>query len=138
MFMERPLIGYGYNGFWYGWEGPSAQIWQTNNWLPNHAHNGFLELLLTLGLLGAFLFFADYFKTLFSSIGWLRHKRSIISLWPLAFLIFLAIFNFTSTALVLQNSLLWILYVSISLSVTKQMQAHTSFSNSESLNSERL
>ncbi|MAT96897.1 MAG: hypothetical protein CL608_07125 [Anaerolineaceae bacterium] len=118
MILERPILGYGYNGFWHGWEGPSAQIWQTNNWLPNHAHNGFLELILTLGVLGLILFFADFLKTLFFSIKLLRYKRTFFSLWPVAFLVFLVFFNFTSTALILQNSLLWILYVSTSLSVS--------------------
>src|SRR5690606_779150 len=31
---ERPWLGYGYGGYWLGWGGPSAFIWQAVGWMP--------------------------------------------------------------------------------------------------------
>jgi exopolysaccharide production protein ExoQ len=48
---QRPLLGYGY-GFW---EEPSVardNIWLELNWAPPHAHNGWLDVELQLGLVG--------------------------------------------------------------------------------------
>jgi O-antigen ligase len=49
---ERPLLGYGYGAFWRGWAGPSARVWTLHLWEPPHAHNGYLDLWLDLGLVG--------------------------------------------------------------------------------------
>jgi exopolysaccharide production protein ExoQ len=54
---ERPLLGYGYHGFWnIGPESPrfTAHIQFIHN-MP-HAHNGYLDLLINLGLVGLILF----------------------------------------------------------------------------------
>ena len=45
----RPLLGYGYGNFW-GTQ--DSLIQQTLHWNPNSAHNGFLEILVTLGGVG--------------------------------------------------------------------------------------
>jgi O-antigen ligase len=48
---QRPLLGYGY-GFW---EEPSVarnNIWLELNWAAPHAHNGWLDVTLQLGIVG--------------------------------------------------------------------------------------
>ncbi len=52
--LERPLLGYGYGAFWLGESGPSQWVWAVT-WDATHAHNGFLDLWLELGLPGALL-----------------------------------------------------------------------------------
>lgn len=54
MALQRPLLGYGYGAFWLGESGPSAIVWALT-WDAPHAHNGFLDLWLELGLVGAVL-----------------------------------------------------------------------------------
>jgi exopolysaccharide production protein ExoQ len=52
---DRPILGYGYQGFW----SPHQDIVIANlGWNPGHAHNGFLDIILTLGLIGLFLLIA--------------------------------------------------------------------------------
>jgi exopolysaccharide production protein ExoQ len=53
---QRPWLGYGYGGFWLGWEGESAHVWSRTLVLfwpqligPTHAHNAVLEAWLDLG-----------------------------------------------------------------------------------------
>jgi exopolysaccharide production protein ExoQ len=47
---ERPLLGYGYGGFW-----TRQRIWEyslSHHWQFNHAHSSYLETLLNVGVLG--------------------------------------------------------------------------------------
>ena len=46
----RPLLGYGYDAFW----DPShvSHIWRDQGWAMTTAHNGYIEMLLGLGLIG--------------------------------------------------------------------------------------
>lgn len=47
---DRPLIGFGYESFWFG---PRLQmLWAKWWWHPNQAHNGYIETYLNLGLIG--------------------------------------------------------------------------------------
>jgi O-antigen ligase len=48
---ERPWLGYGYLGFWYGLKSPSAYVQKSfgTTYVPPHSHNGFLELAIALG-----------------------------------------------------------------------------------------
>lgn len=49
--LKRPLLGYGYGAFWLGESGPSATVWAVT-WDAPHAHNGYLDLWLEIGLIG--------------------------------------------------------------------------------------
>ncbi|NJN87369.1 MAG: O-antigen ligase family protein [Leptolyngbyaceae cyanobacterium SL_7_1] len=60
---ERPFIGYGYGAFWakdsrYALEaGRAVAGWTTLDlWIPPHAHNGFIDMALSVGLLGLICF----------------------------------------------------------------------------------
>jgi O-antigen ligase len=48
---NRPILGYGYQGFWFLHQ---DTIIANLGWNPGHAHNGFLNIALTLGLMGLF------------------------------------------------------------------------------------
>jgi exopolysaccharide production protein ExoQ len=56
MALRRPWLGYGFNAFWLPDNMYVQKIWNLLRWQPPHAHNGFLELWLELGLVGAALF----------------------------------------------------------------------------------
>lgn len=49
---ERWLLGYGYNGFWNDASPATRYIWRALGWQPPDAHNGFIEALLELGVVG--------------------------------------------------------------------------------------
>ena len=48
---ERPLLGYGFNGFWTG--DRIADISAVQGWTLSSAHNVYIDLLLNIGLIGA-------------------------------------------------------------------------------------
>ena len=108
---QRPLFGYGYAAFWRGMQGPSLQIDAAVHFVVEHAHNGFLEIALELGLTALALFLLSWI------LAWRR-------LWPLwragnlsrvgfsfALLVLILLYDLEENTLLLYNGLFWPLYV---------------------------
>ncbi len=49
---KRPLLGYGYQAFWLGLEGESYRIILAVAWILAQAQNGFLDVVLEMGVVG--------------------------------------------------------------------------------------
>jgi O-antigen ligase len=49
---RRPLLGYGYQAFWLGLEGESYRVILAVSWVLAQAQNGFLDVMLEMGLAG--------------------------------------------------------------------------------------
>jgi len=49
---ERPWLGYGFGGFWVADSANVSLIWNAVGWTPPHAHDGWLDALLELGVVG--------------------------------------------------------------------------------------
>lgn len=115
---ERPLLGYGYQGFWRGIYGESAYIGKVfdNTYLPPHSHNGFFEITLAFGLLGLGLFALSYLLNARFALLLPAAVPQTISLWPLAYLTFVVLYNQTESTLVAHNSIFWVLYVALTFS----------------------
>ncbi|MBA3922898.1 MAG: O-antigen ligase family protein [Nostocaceae cyanobacterium] len=110
---QRPLLGYGFNGFWRGWDSEvSAYIWRTLEWDCPYGHNGFLDLMAELGVVGLGLFIMSLTTAYLRGVRWLRLTRSIEGVWPLMCLTFLVLYNLSEGSLLATNSIFWILYVS--------------------------
>jgi exopolysaccharide production protein ExoQ len=117
--LEKPWLGYGFSGFWTS--NAASKLRATYDWASN-AHNGFLELLLELGILG-FLTFAAGFVRFF-----LMALTRIISVakkpedyWPMQMLVIIVIVNF-SEARLLTPSWNWLMYVTTALSLNLEYQ----------------
>ena len=48
----HPLLGYGYNGFWTDDSRAVQYIWAMITWKAPSAHNGYLDIVLQIGLIG--------------------------------------------------------------------------------------
>ena len=62
---KHPLLGYGYQAFWLGFKGESYRIILTVTWALGQAQNGFLDVMLELGIGGliiVLLLFAFAFR----------------------------------------------------------------------------
>jgi exopolysaccharide production protein ExoQ len=126
MALRRPWLGYGYNAFWLPNEWFTVRIWQVLGWKAPHAHNGFLELWLELGLVGAGLFFLVFVYYVGRGITFLaRHRAEQSTIWPIAFLFFLFLSNLTETDLLVRNNLFFILFVALAVT-TKVYRAENS------------
>lgn len=109
----RPLLGYGYEGFWRGSTSPGSTVWKALNWPVPNAHNGFLDMVLAIGLLGGALFSISLILNLLKVFLRVQITNDARAICPAIALVFLIISNTTETALFINDS--WILYVWISL-----------------------
>ena len=117
MIWKRPWLGYGLNGFWRGWEGPSAYVCQIAGWEVPHAHDGFLDLLLALGVWGLALFVIGFTVAFFRALAAMVHAARISEgLWPVVYLLFTLIYNVTESTILRPNSIFWMLFVAAILS----------------------
>jgi len=115
-FKERPWLGYGYSAFWLGLEGESSYVWRASTWHPNYAHNGFLDLLIELGLLGMFVYVLSFLSSYGRGITLARWTKTSAGLWPIVYLTLALISNFSDSTILKQNNIFWVLYVAVSFS----------------------
>ena len=113
MVSAKPLLGYGYEGFWRGMTSPGYTVWKAVGWPAPNAHNGFLDMLLAVGLLGGILFAISFVLNLLKIFLRVQVTKDVCAICPVLALVFLIISNTTETALFLNDS--WVLYVWISL-----------------------
>ena len=118
---ERPWLGYGYNGFWLGWEGASTDIWSAYGWHPDHAHNGFLDMGLDLGLIGLGLVLIHLFLNVRRALILVDRTRRPERLWPFIYLVFLILASLTYSILLSQYVFFWGLYVATTLSMRVEL-----------------
>jgi O-antigen ligase len=128
MIAERPVLGYGLASFWLGWDGPSARIWRVQRWGPNHAHNGFLDIGLELGLVGMVLSIVLLLTNLYWAIQFHRRYRTPISMWPALYFSFLLMTNFAYSMFLSQTIFFWTLFVATSRSMLLT-RSHTRLHN---------
>jgi O-antigen ligase len=55
-FDKHWLLGIGYGAFWLGPGSPSQPVLDTLQWIPLQAHNGYLDVLNELGVIGGIFF----------------------------------------------------------------------------------
>lgn len=117
MIAKQPWLGYGYNGFWHDWDSPGAVVWYAAKWTAPNAHNGVIDLLLQLGLLGTMVFAIGFGVSLIRGVSWLRVDKSWLSFWPILYLTHLTLSNVSESFLLNFNDLSWVLYVSVAFSL---------------------
>ncbi len=119
---EKPLLGYGYGSFWRGRENPSKEIAYELDWAPPNAHNGFIDILLDLGIVGFLLFI--YGITKIGILSWNYSKKTDKRKvdWPFAFIVLIILYNLTEETLIRENSvcIFLVLFTSIVANLTKE------------------
>lgn len=120
MIQKRPWLGYGYGGFWRGWEGDSYYVWTAIPWLPKYAHNGYLQLGIDLGLLGLSVFALGFLINFIRAFTLAYATKSAEALFPLTYFTFMLPYNVSDSIILQQNNLFWVLYVSTALAMVIQ------------------
>jgi exopolysaccharide production protein ExoQ len=89
---KRPLLGYGYGGFWSAKRIEAISGDQT--WPIQQSHSAYIEELLALGITGLALYVALLFGCLWICVAQFFHHRDAYGAWA-AVLVFIAIHNLT-------------------------------------------
>lgn len=109
--LARPWLGYGYSGFWQGFDSDAAYVWYALGWEPTHPHNGLLELLLIFGVIGTSIYILLFLASFVRSLFWIRITRDARYFWLLIFLSYTILTNLAETRVLEYNSINWILYI---------------------------
>lgn len=119
---EHPWLGYGRGTFFakgsrFAFEAGKAVT--TADFIPPHAHNGFLELALEVGYVGLAVFLIGFAIAYGRSILQAYRGQNAGDLWPVACFTFIILNNITEAVLVSGVNLYWVYWIALSLSLPK-------------------
>jgi len=110
--MERPFLGHGFGSYWYDGRGVS-QTGVVMSWDAPHAHNGFIDLWLAIGLVGVVMATILLLLVIVRSMRGLHQQRSDHAMaFALMYMLFFVYANTTESVLLesgLGKSIYWVL-----------------------------
>jgi exopolysaccharide production protein ExoQ len=117
-FWMRPLTGFGFDSYWVDPVAPYGSLSHWLSWTPHHAHNGYLEVMLGMGMIGCVALFALVSTLLVrvlrrggppGSPGRPDRATGHFRQLALLFIPFLLLINLVESNLLVPNSFLWFL-----------------------------
>ena len=115
-------MGYGYSGFWLGASPESLVVNRVMRGPVQYSHNGYLEMLLTLGAVGLLLTLAFIGSGIKRALHLCRHTFGT-EVWPLAFLLYFVFHNLGEVTIAMQL-LEWAMCVSCIAGTDLLLLAH--------------
>jgi O-antigen ligase len=112
MALQKPWLGYGFSAFWLGMHGPSYRIWLAMGVEMPHAHNGFIQIWLDLGLAGLALLVLVLLVYTIRAGLLIRRTTQPEAVWPLMLFAFLFLFMLTGVPIPSDNSLFMMIFSS--------------------------
>jgi len=118
----RPLLGYGRSAFWLPQFSNAREIGFAvgTGFVAPHAHNGFIDIALDVGFIGAGIFLIVYFRAFFRSLRLAYAATKPEAIFPMAFLLFLAMNNMTESYMLRLANIYWILFISTNFSLLRK------------------
>lgn len=114
---KRPWLGYGFSAFWSGTNAESALVRDSVGWTADYAHDGFLDVLLQVGVVGLATFLVGYLVLWRRALALLMSVAGFAPVWLCTYLVFMLLYNLTEGSILAQNSIYWVLYVSTAVSL---------------------
>ncbi len=120
----HPVIGYGYQAFWTDGNGLAWNIRDTIAWSAPHAHNGYREMMLGLGVVGFVLCSIVVVRALVATTR--HHCRAPTAgwLWMSPLLSAALVINLSESNLMIQNDLMTIVLGTIVVLATYRRASH--------------
>lgn len=109
--LEKPLLGYGFDSFWRGLTGPSADVVTAmQGFSPLTAHNGLLEMALDLGIIGLAPFLLLVVVCINEAVVMLRRGVTLETSFIAYFIGFFVMYNLVESTVLQFNAVSWILF----------------------------
>lgn len=108
---DRPLLGYGYSAFWGLDSVPANWVRAETHWEVPSAHNGWIEVLIQLGRVGAVAVGATMLMAVVATIWRLGGDAGRQGYWAAGYLISFLILSMSESVLMLHHNLWWVLFV---------------------------
>lgn len=119
--MQQPFFGYGFKAAFGGWFSPVHEVWVSEGWEPNSAHNAFIQIALELGLVGMFIYVFGYVRGVARALTTAATTVGAVGLWPLVYLSIVMLISVTESG-VIDSQEGWLLYVVALLSVAQHVR----------------
>jgi O-antigen ligase len=104
----HPLNGYGLGTFW--GSADALPVYMVVHWVPTSAHNGFLECLLELGLIGLLILIFLIVQAIRNAVSILTSQLTLDHSKAWMFLVFtIILLNMTADITGIVNSISWLL-----------------------------
>ncbi len=103
---ERPVSGWGYSAFW---SSQDALVQQNLGWNPYYSHNGFLEIGLSLGMVGEVLVVGLILSAFVLAVRVLRRHSELAGYWLLLSLSIVFLHDLTEVDFLIPGPL-WVVF----------------------------
>jgi len=105
---ERPVLGYGYGAFWIEDSPRTQEIWRAlNSYKPPHAHNGWIETYLELGMVGCGVVAVQLLQMWVNAARAANQGRDVDAPYMLLVVVMMLIFNMVEADLIRAPALFW-------------------------------
>ena len=108
---KRPLLGWGYSGFWSGLRGESLYIVLKTHWAVPYAHDGFLDVWLSVGLVGLVVLGFVYLKAWRDAITCFLPARHRAVDWYISILMLTLFYNLDEGTFMAPFEISWFLFI---------------------------
>lgn len=125
MIQPRFWFGYGFRAFWIAEDEIPRAVFNMVGWMPRSAHNGYLDLWLSLGVAGIFMFMLSVFTSAAGLLGRAASDGWDQILWPIIFQCLFLLANMTEDVILAHNDMFWVLYVATIAWQSRSMRAGT-------------
>ena len=115
---KHPVLGYGYGAFWIGLEGEALNARIGARWMAPIADNGYLDLCLSLGVVGLCLFLYVFVLAFRRAIEYVRSEPGPIGLWPVTYLCLFAVNNVCESALLTRGTFPFLIFAVLTTSLS--------------------
>jgi exopolysaccharide production protein ExoQ len=135
---KKPMLGYGYLAFWGLDSEPRYWLERAVDWNAPSGHNGWLDLAISLGIVGVAIYTVDLLVTL-----WRASRLSLASpagVFALGFLAQFMLFAMSESIIIAQNSILWATYAFVGAKLAlgaQQSQSMTPLNTAPSVGAAR-
>jgi O-antigen ligase len=107
------LLGFGYETFFSSPIGSGSVNWEMGEYIPPHAHNGFLQTWLNIGFVGVCLIAFALVLILVKACLGFASSTTRISTLDIIFITYFMVLNITEQAILVYNNYIWCIFVAV-------------------------